>query len=435
MVAKNSGATRSLRSHLFIGLLTAFVLVGGLGGWASYASISGAVIAQGTVIVESRSKRVQHNKGGIISAIYVKEGQRVAASEMLLRLDGSLTRANLAIISTQLDELTARKARLIAQRDAADEIRFPASLMDRISNEDIAQAVNGERSLFEARRNTSKNQKSQLAERIGQLREEIKGLIVQRDAKASEMTFIGDELSDLEGLFKKGHVTKSRMLALRREAARLTGAHGQFVSTIARATGRISETKLQIIQIDQDGLARTAKELREVGAKIIELAERKVAAQEVLNRLEIRAPRSGFVHQLSVYTVGGVIGAGDTVMLIVPEDDRLIIEVQIQPTDIDQVRLGQKAIVRLPAFNQRTTPEMFGEVATIAADLTVDRNTGVGFYVARLILSKDEMEKIDGKKLVPGMPVEAFIQTQSRTALSYLSKPISDHIVRVFREE
>ncbi|MDH3581430.1 MAG: HlyD family type I secretion periplasmic adaptor subunit, partial [Hyphomicrobiales bacterium] len=375
MKSKNNSAASSLRSHLLIGLIIVFVLVGGLGGWASSASISGAVIAQGNIIVESRSKRVQHKEGGIVGAIYVNEGQRVAASDLLLSLDDTLTKAGLSIVSKQLDELTARNARLIAERDGATEIRFDASLIDRASNEEIAQAMRGEHTLFEARRDAAQSQKDQLAEQIGQLAEEIKGLAAQRNAKASEMAFIADELSSLEGLFKNGHVTKTRMLALRREASRLKGEHGQFTAEIARAKGRISETKLQITQIDRTMLEEVVRELRETEAKMIELVERKYAAEDLSKRVEIRAPKSGFVHELAVHTVGGVIAPGETIMLIVPEEDQLVIEAQFNPTDIDQIRQGQTVVIRLPAFNQRTTPQMEGTISTISADLSQDQNT------------------------------------------------------------
>ncbi len=435
MGAKSNSAANSLRSHLLVGAIIAVTLVGGLGGWASYASVSGAVIASGNVIVESSIKRVQHKEGGIVAAIYVKDGQQVAASDLLLRLDDTENQANLTLISKQLDELAARKARLTAERDGAETIYFPVSLTDRASSGDIVQAINGERTLFEAKRNTTLSQKAQLTERIGQLEEEIKGLGSQRDAKASESAFITEELTELEELFKNGHVTKSRMMALRREASRLQGQHGQITATIARAKGKISETRLQITQIGQNALAETVSELRQVEAQIIELTERKYAAENLLKRIEIRAPKSGFVHQLAVHTVGGVIGAGETIMQIVPKDDQLVIEAQVKPADIDQIQQWQKATIRLSAFNQRTTPTLEGVVSTISADLSRDKNTGVAFYVVRVTLNKDEMKLLNGKLLKPGMPVEVFIQKQSRTVLSFLIKPLSDHVAYMFKEE
>ncbi|MDH3742547.1 MAG: HlyD family type I secretion periplasmic adaptor subunit [Hyphomicrobiales bacterium] len=435
-MAERSTAARSLRQHILFGFVVVLALVAGVGGWAAYASISGAVIAAGSIVVETSIKKVQHKEGGIVGEIRVKEGQRVKAADLLLRLDDTLTRANLAILSKQLDELVARKARLEAERDKADKISFPDDLVKRQDLEpDVADALKGERTLFKARRETMVGQKAQLSERIGQLNDEIAGLDAQRKAKVEESTFINEELSGLDGLFEKGHVTKNRIMSLRREATRLEGQRGQFVSSIARSRGQIAETKLQITQIDQNALTEVVRELRETSARIIELNERRIAALDLLKRVEIRAPRAGFIHQLNVHTVGGVIAPGETVMLIVPEADQLVVEARVTPTDIDQISIGQAAVVRMPAFNQRITPELNAKVTTIAADLTRDEATGLSFYVARLKLDPNELDKLEGKPLVPGMPSEVYIQTGARTALSYLVKPFSDHLQRVFREE
>lgn len=435
-MATSSIAARSLTRHIMLGFIIVVALVVGVGGWAAYATISGAVIAQGNIVVETSIKKVQHKEGGIVGKIEVKEGQRVEAADLLLRLDDTLTRANLSILTKQLDELHARKARLVAERDGADKIIFPDNLIKRQNIEpDVADALKGERTLFKARRDTVVSQKGQLGERIGQLRDEIEGLKAQRDAKAKEISFIDEELSGLDGLFEKGHVTKNRIMSLRREGTRLEGQRGQFVSSVARARGQIAETKLQITQLDQNTLTEVVRELREADARIIELSERRIAALDLLKRVEIRSPRSGFVHQLNVHTVGGVIAPGETIMLIVPEADQLVVEARVNPTDIDQVSIGQAAILRLPAFNQRITPELNASVTTISADLSRDEATGVAFYIARLKLERDELDKLEGKALVPGMPSEVFIQTGARTALSYLVKPFSDHLQRVFRED
>ena len=278
-------------------------------------------------------------------------------------------------------------------------------------------------------------QKGQLSERIGQLNDEIEGLTAQRDAKAKEIGFIDEELSGLGGLFEQGHVTKNRIMALRREGTRLEGERGQFVSAIARARGQIAETELQIAQLGQNTLTEVVRELREVDARIIELSERRIAALDLLKRVEIRAPRAGFIHQLNVHTVGGVVAPGETIMLVVPAADQLIVEARVNPTDIDQVSVGQQAVIRLPAFNQRITPELNASVLSVSADLSRDEATGATYYVARLKINDGELDRLQGKTLVPGMPSEVFIETGARTALSYLVKPLSDHLNRVFREE
>jgi HlyD family secretion protein len=275
----------------------------------------------------------------------------------------------------------------------------------------------------------------QLKERIEQLKEQIEGLKLQATAKTDEIKLIEDELVGVQDLWRKNLVPITRVTALKREETRLTGERGQMISAIAQARGKISETELQIIQIDQDLRSEVAKELREIQAKSAEFVEKRVVAEDQLKRIDIRAPQAGIVHQLNVHTVGGVIAAGDPLMLIVPEADDLAIEVKVAPQDIDQLKIGQKAALRLSAFNQRTTPEVNGEVKRIAADLLQDQKTSQSYYTARITMPDHEMTRLQGLKLVPGMPVEAFIQTGDRTALSYLMKPLSDQLSRAFRED
>jgi HlyD family secretion protein len=434
-MARKRTPTRSLRNHLLVGAVMTLFLVGGIGGWAAVASISGAVIASGSVIVESNTKRVQHKEGGIVGAIMVKEGAKVEAGDVLIRLDETVTRAKLTIVSKQLDELAARKARLVAERDQRPKIEFPTDLEARRHEPDVAAAIAGEQTLFTARRESLTSQKSQLSERVKQLNEEIRGLTAQRDAKSKEVSLIENELQTFTGLHEKGLAPITKVLALAREKARLEGERGQFIADIARAKGKITETEQQLNELLQTTLVDTVKELRDVEAKVSEMVEQKVASEDQLKRIEIRSPRAGSVHQLAVHTVGGVIGAGETIMLIVPHEDRLVIETRIQPTDIDQVRIGQPALVRLAAFNQRTTPELNGTVETISADLTQDQTKQFAYYTVRIRLSEEELGRLRGLALVPGMPVDAFIQTGQRTALSYLLKPLEDQILRVFRED
>ncbi len=427
--------SQSIRTHVVIGSLVTILLLGGLGGWLAFASIAGAVIASGTVVVENNIKRVQHREGGIVGNIYVKDGDDVEAGSLLIKLDDTLTRANLAIVSQQMDEFLGRQARLEAQRDLGSKIVFPPYLLARNNAIEVAKIISGETSLFVALRETITTQKAQLTERVAQLYEEIRGLTAQRKSKDKQSEIIDEEVSGLTDLLEKGFVPKTRILALQREAAKLDGESGQLTSDIARAKGRITETKLQLSQIDQNMRAEVVKELREVNIKLAELAERKIAAEDQLKRLEIRAPRSGFVLQLAVHTIGGVIAAGETIMMIVPREDKLTVEVQVIPTDIDQLQVSQTVVLRFPSFNQRTTPELNGSISTIAADLTRDQVTGMQFYVVRINLPKLEVAKLGSNGLRPGMPVEAFVQTGERTALSYLIKPITDQVMRAFREK
>jgi HlyD family secretion protein len=292
----------------------------------------------------------------------------------------------------------------------------------------------GERRLFELRRAARAGQKAQLTERIGQLREQIQGMTEQLAAKDREMVLIEEELEGVRDLRRKNLVPITRLTALERDAARLQGERGMLVASAAETKGRIGETNLQILQIDQDLRSEVSRELTEIRTRISELRERRVTAEDQLKHIEIRAPRDGRVHQLAVHTVGGVIGPGDTVMLIVPGDDPLVAEAHIAPRDIDQVRVEQPALLRFTAFNMRTTPELRGEVTRVAADITQDPKTGAAFYTVRVSLPDHELARLNGLRLVPGMPVEAFIQTGPRTPLSYLLKPISDQIVKAWRE-
>ena len=425
----------SIRWHVFAGLIVVLLLAGGLGGWASTAQISGALIAQGSIVVDSNVKKVQHPTGGVVGDVRVHDGDRVKAGDIVVRLDETVTRANLAIVTKGLTQLYARKARLAAERDGADSVAAPKELAGRLGDPDAAEALASERKLFELRRTARLGQKEQLRQRIAQLKEEIRGLGAQQDAKTKETDLIEKELAGVRDLFKKNLIPLDKLTALEREEARLEGERGQLVAAAAQAKGKIAEIELQVLQVDQDLSSDVAKELRETDGKIGELVERKVTAEDQLKRTDIRAPQDGVVFQSTVNTVGGVIAAGDTIMLVVPETDTLLVEVKVDPKDIDQVKLGQPVVLRFSAFNLRTTPELNGSVVRIAADTTNDQRTGQSYYLVRISMSNNEIGRLGAVKLTPGMPVEAFIQTGQRTLMSYLIKPLHDQLMRSFREK
>lgn len=429
-----SASSRSIQRHIFWGALALVLLIGGVGGWAAATELAGAVITPGTLVVESDVKKVQHPTGGVIGEILVRDGAKVDAGDLLLRLDETVTQANLAIVVKGLNELAARRARLEAERDDTLEISFPAHLLRADDRLDIAGVVSGEQKLFELRRVARQGQKAQLEERIGQLREEIAGLMGQSASKRKEVDFIHQELGGVRELWEKKLIPISKVMFLEREAVRLEGDSNQLLATAAQAKGKKTEIELQIIQIDQDLRSEVAKELREIQGKVAELVERKVAAEDQLKRIDIRSPQRGTVHQISVHTVGGVIGPSEQLMLIVPEDDALIVEIRIAPQDIDQIRIGQRASLRFAAFNQRTTPEINGVVSRISADIALDQKTGMAYYTGRISLPVAELARLGGLKPIPGMPVEAFVQTDSRTVMSYLLKPLHDQIAKAFRE-
>ena len=426
---------RSIRRHLLAGGLAVLLVGIGVGGWAATTEIAGAVIASGRLIVDSSVKKVQHPTGGVVAELRVHEGDRVIAGEILIRLDETQIRATAAMIARDLDELAARQARLEAERENLDQVVFPADLLARIDDPAVARAIAGERRLFELRRTARSGQKAQLAERIGQLRQEIDSLIAQAAAKDKEIALIGQELAGVRDLWHRKLVPLARLTSLERDAARLAGERGQLAGFAAEARGKITETELQIIQVDEDMRSDVGKELADIRSKVAELVERQVAALDQLKRVDLRAPQDGRVHQLAVHTVGGVIGAGEAVMLIVPDADKLTVEARVAPQDIDQLHVGQPAALRFSSFNQRTTPELEGEIALIAADLSQDQRTGASYYTVHITPKAGEIARIDGLKLVPGMPVEAFVETGKRTVLSYLVKPMQDQALRAFREK
>ena len=407
----------------------------GLGGWSVFASISGAVIAPATLVAETYSKKIQHKEGGIVRRIMVKDGDIVREGQDLVVLDDTEVKAELGVIDALLLESVANRARLEAERDDAEAIEFPSELRERQGDANVAKVTLGQRKLFDARRAAISGKKQQLNQQIAQMGEQIDGLDAQKVSKDSQLKLIADELVGLHVLLKKELVQKSRVLALEREAARLQGERGELLAAArAGAETKIAELNVQILQIDEEERAQTLSELRDVETKIAQLQERQFAARSQLTRSAIKAPIGGDVYQLAVHTVGGVIAPGETVMLILPEADDLVLQAQVAPQDIDQVQVGQRARVRFAAFNMRRTPEVDAEVIQVSADTSrVDEDTPA-FYAVRLSIPPTELAKLGDNRLKPGMPAEAFIQTSSRTPLSFLIKPLTDQIAHVFRE-
>jgi HlyD family secretion protein len=433
--SEKQDARSSIRLHLIIGLAVVLVLAGGLGGWASTAEISGALIAPGSVVVDSNVKKVQHPTGGVVGELLARDGDIVKAGDVVVRLDDTVTKASLAIVTKNLDGLWARAARLQAEQQGLDKIVFPASLLDRASDPDVKNIIASETKLFEVRTTGRTGQKAQLRERITQLNEEIGGLMAQEKAKDQEIVLVEKELAGVRTLYDQHLVQISRMTVLERDAARLNGERAQFIAQRAQAKGKITETELQIIQVDKDLVSDVSKDLRETNDKIGEFVERKVTAEDQLRRTDIRAPQDGMVLQSTVHTVGGVITAGDAIMMIVPQADALAVEAKVNPQDIDKLQIGQKTLLRLSAFNQRTTPELNGVVSRVSPDVTTDQRTGQSYYTIRVTMPPNEIARLGESKLIPGMPAEAFVQTGDRTMLSYLIKPLSDQLMRAFREK
>ncbi|HTB03142.1 MAG TPA: HlyD family type I secretion periplasmic adaptor subunit [Bradyrhizobium sp.] len=429
------GSQRSIRTHLIVGLAIVVLLAGGLGGWASTMEISGALIAPGSIVVESNVKKVQHPTGGVVGEVLAHDGDTVKAGDVVVRLDDTVTKANLAIVTKNLDASYARAARLQAEQQGIDKIIFPKELLNRADDPDVKGLMASETKLFDVRVNGRVGQKAQLHERITQLNEEIAGLEAQEKAKDQEIALVEKELVGVRQLYDQHLVQLTRLTTLERDAARLNGERAQFVASRAQAKGKITETELQIIQVDKDMVSDVSKDLRETNDKIGEYVERKITAEDQLRRTDIRAPQDGMVEQSTVHTVGGVITAGDAIMMIVPQTDDLQVEAKVNPQDIDKLQIGQKALLRLSAFNQRTTPELNGVVSRVSPDVTTEQRTGTSYYTIRVSMPPEEVARLGEVKLIPGMPVEAFVQTGDRTMLSYLIKPLHDQMMRAFREK
>ena len=429
---------RSFERELRVGLRVLLIgLVVG-GGWMTLIPLAGAVVVPGNLVVQSNVKTIQHPTGGVVAEIPVRNGMRVAVGDLLLRLDPTQAQASLQVVSKQLDESRARIARLIAERDGLPQPEVPAELAARLNESAVNDLLVSEETQFKARASARYSQKDLLQSRVAQLGEQIGGLDAQVASKAKQLELIAGELTGVQDLYDKRLVPITRLTTLQREAARIEGERGQLISAIAETKAKVGEAQLQIVRIDQDFRTEVVKELGEVQGKEGELVQRGVAARDMLDRIELRAPTSGVVHQLAAHTVGGVIKAGDAIMEVVPDSDDLQVEARLQPNDIDQVRVGQKALIRFSAFNQRTTPQIVGLVSFVSADVSHDQTASaanVSFFTVRMTLPEEELRRLAGLQLVSGMPAEVFMQTGSRTMMSYLMKPITDQMQRAFVEQ
>lgn len=408
--------------------LAALIAIAGSAAALALLPISGAILASGKVVVESSLRKVQHPTGGTVAQINVREGQRVSKGDVLIRLDETQPKAQLAVIETEQRSLRAKAARLMAEREELPEI----AIEDAVGAD--PRSIQGEASILKTRREAILAREGQLRERIEQARAEVASISDQRASLTRQMAIATKEMEDLSGLMAKGLIQRPRITALEREIARIEGAMQDTVSREAQAKGKVSETEMQLGQLRLDIISEASRELQETERRLGELAERRVAAADQLARVEITAPEAGEVLQLTAHTVGGVVAPGEAIMMIVPESADLVIEAAIQPADIDEVSPGQAATVRLSAFNNATTPELAGEVARVSGDLSKDPHTGVSYYAVAITVSKAEVDRLGKRKLVPGMPAEAHLKTTERTVGSFIVKPIVDQARRAMRE-
>jgi len=426
--------TWSARGPLVTGWLAMLVLVGGFGVWSVFTTLSGAVIAPGQLEVEQNRQVVQHPDGGVVEAILVKEGQLVAAGDPLVRLDGGLLGSELSIVEGQYFELQARQGRLEAERDDKTAITYPAEIMAAAaSHPEIAGQIDGQQRLFEARAVTLGEQIKALDERKSQIASQIDGVAAQKSALDIQLDLIRQELVNQQNLLDKGLAEASRVLALKREDARLAGSLGELTASTAEAQGRMTEIGIEILKLTAARREDSQTQLRDLGYKQLELAERRRALSEQVARLEIRAPVSGIVYGLQVTTPRSVVRPADPLMYLVPQDRPLVITVHVDPLSINEVHEGQEVRLLFPTFNARIAPEVIGTVTRISADAFTDQNRGISFYRTEIILNPGEAEKL-GEALIPGMPVQAFIRTTDHTPLEYLIQPFTDYFRHAFRE-
>ena len=426
--------TWSARGPLITGWLALLVLVGGFGAWSVFTTLSGAVIAPGQLEVEQNRQVVQHPDGGVVEAILVKEGQLVAAGDPLIKLDGGLLGSELAIVEGQYFELQARQGRLEAERDDKATITYPAEIVTAAtSNPDIANQIDGQQKLFEARADTLNEQVKALDQRKGQIASQIDGVAAQKAALDTQLDLIRQELENQQSLLDKGLAEASRVLALKREDARLAGTLGEMTATTAEAQGRMTEIGIEVLKLTAARREDAQTQLRDLGYKQLELAERRRSLTEQVARLEIRAPVSGVVYGLQVTTPRSVVRPADPLMYLVPQDRPLVITVHVDPLSINEVHEGQDVRLLFPTFNARIAPEINGTVTRVSADAFTDQNRGISFYRAEIVLNEGEAAKL-GQALIPGMPVQAFIRTTDHTPLEYLMQPFTDYFRHAFRE-
>ncbi|MCA8867084.1 MAG: HlyD family type I secretion periplasmic adaptor subunit [Rhodobacteraceae bacterium] len=435
LVKPSQNRALSARLPLSVGFLGLFLLVVGFGGWSVATNIAGAIIVPGHLEVKENRQVVQHPSGGVIGEIFVREGSVVKAGDILLRLDDASLKSELAVIDSQYFELIARRGRLEAERDEAEAIRFDPIIVDASkTNPRVREMMEGQVRLFVARRDSQLRESQQLAERKVQISAQIDGLKAQHEAQERQLELIGQELADQQKLLDKGLAQASRVSSLLREEARLAGVMGEVKASMAEAAGRIIENDIGILRLGTSRREDAITSLRDLRNRELELYERRVLVLDNLSRLDIRAPVSGAVYGMTVNAIRSVIRPAEPVMYIVPLDLPLVIASRIDTIHIDQVHLGQDVTLRFSTFDQRTTPELFGKVVKLSADAFVDEATRSSYYRAEIQPNPEELDKLKGLDLLPGMPVEGFIRTDDRTPLSYLLKPMTNYFKKAFRE-
>lgn len=430
---KNPKQRWSTTGPMTLGLLALLVLVGGFGAWSVMAQISGAVITSGQIEVDRNRQVIQHPDGGVVEAILVQEGDTVAKGDTLIRLDASLLRSELAVVEGQLFEIIARRGRLEAERDNKAMLTFDPKLAEVVQGTDL---IAGQTRLFDARLESNMRAIEQLQQQRAQISSQILGITAQQTALVTQSDLIQQELSNQQALLRQQLIQASRVLALQREEANLLGRVGELTASAAQAAERRTEIEIQILTLASTRREEAITRLRDLQSNELELSERRRTLRQRLDRLDLRAPVSGVVYGMQVFAEQSVIRGAEPVMFLVPQDRPLVIATKVQPTDIDQIYLGQKVTLRFSAFDQRRTPELLGTVTLVSADIFLDDATQASYYQAEIQLNAGEAKKLpDDMVMIPGMPVEAFVRTADRSPMDYLIKPLADYFAKAFREQ
>ncbi|NOD36161.1 HlyD family type I secretion periplasmic adaptor subunit [Ruegeria sp. HKCCD7296] len=425
----------SMKIPALVGFLALFLLVGGLGYWAVKTRLAGAIVSSGVIEVQSNRQVVEHPDGGVVGEIFVRDGDVVSSGDMLLRLDDTFLSSEQTIVEAQLFELLVRRARLEAERDGLTPAELTTQLTEVQKEYGIgADLIAGQQNLFEARLETLSRQDEQLRKQVVQIESEIEGTQAQLVSLRRQVELIEDELEDQQSLLNRGLTQTSRVLALQREEASLNGEIGRLEAAVARLRGQIASTEIQIVELTATRREEAITTLRDVQAQVAELSERRLSLSERLTRLDIRAPVTGRVYGSQVFALQSVVQPGEPMMYIVPQDTPLLVAARVDAIHVDQLHVGQPVALRFPAFNQRETPELDGQVYNVSADTFTDEQSGFTFYRAEVELNDRQIDRLNGQELLPGMPVEALIKTDERTPLSYLVKPMADYFNRAFRE-
>lgn len=426
----------SARRQLIIGFTGLLILVGGFGTWAVVSNIAGAIIASGRIEVDRNRQVVQHPDGGVVDEILVDEGDEVEAGTTLIKLDSKLLKSELLITEGQLFELMSRRGRLEAERDGRHDIAFDPVLTDAAQlRPEVFDLIEGQRRLFHARQDSIANELEQLEKRRGQIRNQIEGIDAQQRSLVRQLELIEIELTNQQSLLDRGLAQAGTVLNLQRTAANLEGTLGELKASEAQAEGRITEIQIEMLNLQTRQREEAITRLRDLQYRELELAEQRRSLQERLSRLDIKAPVSGVVYGLQIFTPRSVIRPADPVLYLVPQDRPLVIATRIEPIHIDEIFVGQTVILRFSGLDQRQTPELSGTVTKVSADAFEDANSQLSFYRAEVVLNDGEQSKLPGGTvLIPGMPVEAYVRTDDRSPIAYLVKPLADYFTKAFRE-